>query len=114
MEIKGKGELLRIYIGEGDKLKGSVLYEKIVMQMRKLGIAGCTVLRGIEGYGAGSRVIHKSNFLRLSEDLPVLIEIVDSTERIELAIKEIENMLEQAGCGVLMTREKVDIIQYKP
>jgi hypothetical protein len=113
MEIKGRGELLRVFIGEGDKYRGGLLYEKMVLRMRELGIAGCTVVRGIEGFGAGS-VIHKTNLLRLSEDLPIIVEVVDTMERISMAIEEIEKMLNESGCGALMTREKVDIIRYNP
>lgn len=114
MEIRGEGELLRVFIGEGDSLRGRPLYETIVFALREGGIAGCTVLRGIEGYGAGSRVIHKANLLRLSEDLPVVVEVVDVAERIEKAQEMITHLLEEAGCGVLMTREKVQILQYRP
>lgn len=114
MEIKGSGKLLRVYIGENDRLKGEPLFEAIVKGLRQEGIAGATVLKGIEGYGAGSRVIHTARLLRLSEDLPILIEVVDTEAKIGRAIELIEAMLQEAGCGSLMTLEKVDIIRYQP
>ena len=89
MEIKGVGKLLRIYVGADDRLRGKPLFEAIVLQLREIGLAGATALRGIEGYGAGSRVVHTARLLRLSEDLPILVEVVDSEERIEQAVGEI-------------------------
>ena len=81
MKLPDEGELLRIFIGETDKYKGKPLYEAIVIKARELNLAGATVFRGIMGYGATSR-IHSIKLLRLSEDLPVLIEIVDSEDNI--------------------------------
>ena len=114
MEIKGAGKLLRIYVGVDDRLRGKPLFEAIVSQLREIGLAGATVLRGIEGYGAGSRVVHTARLLRLSEDLPILVEVVDSEQRIEQAVAAVEEMLEEANCGGLMTMEKVEIIRYRP
>ncbi len=114
MEIKGTGKLLRVYIGENDRYKGKPLFEAIVETLREKDVAGATVIRGIEGFGAGSRVIRTSRLLRLSEDLPVLIEVVDTEERIQLAIQLIEELVNEAGCGSLMTLEKVEIIRYHP
>lgn len=114
MEIKGSGKLLRIYIGEGDRYKGKSLFQAIVLQLREIGLAGATVIKGIEGFGADSRVLHTARLLRLSEDLPILVEVVDSDERIQLAIEVIEEILREAGCGSLMTLEKVEILRYKP
>ncbi len=113
MEIKGVGKLLRVYIGEGDRYKGQPLCEAIVLRLREIGLAGATVVRGIEGFGAGSR-LHTARLLRLSEDMPLLIEVVDTDERIQQAISEIESMLQEVGCGSLMTLEKVEIIRYNP
>jgi PII-like signaling protein len=114
MEIKGVGKLLRIYVGADDRLRGKPLFEAIVLQLREIGLAGATALRGIEGYGAGSRVVHTARLLRLSEDLPILVEVVDSEQRIEQAVAAVEEMLEEAKCGGLMTMEKVEIIRYRP
>ena len=113
MKIEGKGRLLRIYIGEKDRCKGKPLYEAIILKAKEMGLAGSTIIRGIEGFGAASRVIHKSSILRLSEDLPVLIEIVDREDRINEAIKAFKNMMDETGAGVLMTLEQVEIIRYR-
>jgi PII-like signaling protein len=80
MKIEGEGKLLRVFVGESDRWHGKPLYQAIVERVRAEGLAGATVLRGIEGFGADSR-LHTARILRLSEDLPVVIEIVDSAER---------------------------------
>ena len=81
MKLEGRGKLLRIYIGESDTWHGKPLYQAVVERVREEGLAGATVLRGIEGFGRTSR-LHTARILRLSEDLPILIEIVDTEERI--------------------------------
>jgi PII-like signaling protein len=98
-------------LGEADRLHGQQLFEAIVHLARSKGIAGATVLRGIEGFGAHSR-IHKSAILELSEDLPILIEIVDTSEKVEALVPEIDAVIEKANCGVMMTMEKVDVRKY--
>ena len=114
MEIKGSGKLLRVYINEDDRYQGRPLFEAIVLQLRETGLAGATVIKGIIGYGASSRVIHTARLLRLSEQLPLLIEVVDTDEKIRQAIIIIETMLEESRCGSLMTLEAVEIIRYTP
>jgi uncharacterized protein len=111
MKITGDGKLLRIFLGESDHHHGRVLYEVIVEKARTLGLAGATVLRGVEGYGARSR-IHTAKILRLSEDLPVVVEIVDSEEKILAALPEIDALIEAVGNGGLITLEKAEIIKY--
>lgn len=111
MKISGEGKLLRIFLGESDRYEGRPLYEAIVRKARELGLAGATVWRGIEGYGARSR-IHTAKILRLSEDLPVLVEIVDSEETIRAALPHFDAMIEAAGSGGLVTLEKAEIIKY--
>ena len=113
-EIKGKGKLLRVYVGADDHLHGKPLFEAIVIELRKHGLAGATVIRGIEGFGADSKVIHSARLLRLSQDLPVLVEVVDTEEKISQAVEVIEEILEESDCGSLMTLEKVEIIRYQP
>lgn len=113
MKIEGEGKLLRIFVGESDKIHTKSLFEAIVEKARELGLAGSTVLRGIEGFGANSR-IHTAKILRLSEDLPIVIEIVDSNERINSALPVIEGMIDESNCGVLMTLERAEIIKYTP
>ena len=108
MKISEDGQLLRIFIGESDRWHGQPLYEAIVLKAREMGIAGATMLRGLMGFGAASR-IHTAKILRLSEDLPIIIEIVDSAEKIELLLPVIDEMV---GEG-LVTVEKVRILQYR-
>jgi hypothetical protein len=111
MKITGEGKLLRIFIGESDRCHGRPLYEALVEKARALGLAGATVWRGIEGYGARSR-IHTAKILRLSEDLPIIVEIVDSDEKIRAALPELDAMIEATGSGGLVTLEKTEIIKY--
>jgi len=108
MKIEGEAELLRIFIGESDKRGSKPLYEVIVEEARKRGLAGATVLHGVLGFGANSR-IHTAKILRLSEDLPVIIEIVDKPERIAMFLPDLDKML---GEG-LITLEKVRVIAYR-
>jgi hypothetical protein len=108
MKLPSEAERLRIYIGESDKFEGRPLYEVIVEQARRHGLAGATVLRGTLGYGANSR-IHSAKVTRLSEDLPMVIEIVDKPDRIATLLPEIDSML---GEG-LVTRERVQVILYR-
>jgi len=94
MKITGKARVLRIYIGESDKWHGQPLYMAILLKAREMGLAGGTILRGIAGYGANSR-IHTANILRLSEDLPIVIEIVDSQEKIEHFLLVVDEMVQE-------------------
>ncbi len=103
-----EGHLLRIFVGEGDKHDGTPLYEWIVKQARQPGLAGATVLRGLEGFGAHSR-IHTAKILQLSEDLPIVIEIVDTKEKIEAFLPLVDGAI---GEG-LATLEKVQIRFYR-
>jgi PII-like signaling protein len=111
MQIKGEAKLLRIFVGESDKIHSTTVYEKIVMEARKTELAGATVFKGIMGFGGRSR-IHTSKILRLSEDLPLIIEIVDEEAKIDLFIPTIERIFEEANCGGLITLEKAEIIKY--
>lgn len=99
---------MRIFVGESDKRGGRPLYEVIVEEARKRGLAGATVLRGFLGFGANSR-IHTAKILRLSEDLPVVIEIVDGEERIEAFLPDLDGMLEEG----LVTVERVRVFAYR-
>jgi PII-like signaling protein len=112
MKTADPGKLLRIYIGESDQYHGHPLYEMILLKAKEMGLSGGTVIRAIQGFGAQSAIIHKAKILRLSEDLPILIEMVDTPDRIREAIDEIEKMIDDHGCGVLMTVERVEIIRY--
>jgi hypothetical protein len=108
MRIDGEGQLLRIFIGESDHWQGRPLHESIVLTAREHGLAGATVLRGMAGYGASSR-IHTTKILRLSEDLPILIEIVDKSERIESFLPKLDQMVAEG----MITLEKVNVLAYR-
>lgn len=109
MQKESTGILLRIFIGESDKYEGKPLYRYLTEYLRENGFAGVTVLRGITGFGKASK-IHSSDLLDLSSDLPVVIEVVDTSEKIELLKKVFDesNMIPSA----LITEEKVTIIKY--
>ena len=109
MTLSEEGYLLRIFIGESDKHAGKSLYEWIVIQARQQGLAGATVLRGIMGFGANSRVIHTFKIERLSEDLPIIIEMVDTREKLEKFLDSIDREI-HAG---LATLEKAQVRFYR-
>lgn len=108
MKVEGEGQLLRIFVGESDRWEGEPLYEAIVRRAREEGLAGATVLRGSEGFGAHSR-IHTTKILRLSADLPMVIEIVDRPERIQDFLPVLDEMVTEG----MMTLEKVRIVAYR-
>lgn len=108
MKLPSEGFLLRIFIGESDRWHHRPLYEAIVMKARELGLAGATVLRGPMGFGANSR-LHTAKILRLSEDLPLIIEIVDSKEKIDALLPHLDEMVDEG----LVTLERVQIIHYR-
>jgi uncharacterized protein len=108
MVLPKEGSLLRIFIGESDKHEGMPLYEWIVRKARERGLAGATVLRGLEGFGAHSRV-HTAKILRLSTDLPIVVEIVDSLEKIEAFLPAVDGAIREG----LATLEKVRIRFYR-
>jgi PII-like signaling protein len=108
MKLEGTGLLVRIYLGESDQWHGKPLYQAIVERLRSRGLAGATVLRGIEGFGAKQH-LHSTRLLSLSEDLPILIEVVDEEAKIRDVLPELDEML---GDG-LMTLEKVEVIAYR-
>jgi len=111
MHIKREAKLLRIFIGDSDKISAFPVYEHIVIEAKKSGLAGATVLKGIMGYGGSSR-IHTAKILRLSEDLPVIIEIVDEMEKIENFLPILDKIFEEANCAGLITIEKAEVIKY--
>ncbi len=108
MMESGEAVLLRVFLGENDRFEGKPLYEAIVSKARELHLAGATVLRGPMGFGKKS-VLHTAKVLRLSEDLPIVVEIVDKQEKIDLLLAELEHMV---GEG-LATLEKVRVIWYR-
>ena len=106
-----RAQLLRIFIGEKDKLGPIPVYEKIVVLASENKLAGATVYKGIMGFG-GTSVIHTSKVLRLSEDLPLVIEIVDSEEKIQNFLPVLEDLLEKSNSGGLVTLEQATIIKH--
>ncbi len=107
-KFEGEQTLMRIHIGESDKWHGQPLYKAIVEKLRREQFSGVTVLRGVGGYGSSSRY-HTDTILRLSQDLPVVIEVVESAERIEAMLPQLDEMVE----GGLITLEKVRVITYR-
>lgn len=106
--MEGEGKLLRLFIGESDTWHGKPLYQAIVERVREEGLAGATVIRGIEGFGADSH-LHTSRILRLSEDLPVVIEIVDTPDRIDRVVPLLDEMVSEG----MLTLERVQIVSYR-
>jgi PII-like signaling protein len=108
MKIPTEGKLLRVFVGESDRWEGRPLYEAIVARARAAGLAGATVWKGFMGFGGHSRV-HTASVLRLSEDLPIVIEIVDATERIEAFLPELDAMVHEG----LVTLERAEVFLYR-
>ncbi len=108
MKLPEEGVLIRIFVGESDKLKGIPLYEAIILEARRLNIAGGTVFRGIMGFGANSRM-HTSKILRLSEDMPMVVEIVDTAEQIEKLMPFLDKNVKEG----LITKEIAHVIKYR-
>lgn len=108
MKIEGKGKLLKIFIGESDKWHHEALYHAIIRKIKENGLAGATTVRGIEGFGANSR-IHTNSIEVFSHDLPIVIEVIDKEERINEILKVIEPMITE---GIIVIMHDVEIIKY--
>lgn len=108
MTLRGEAKLVRIFIGESDHWNGRPLHEALVQKARQMGLAGATVIRGIEGYGARS-VLHTTRILRLSQDLPIVIEIVDTPEKVDDFCETATEMVQKG----LVTTQKVEILKYQ-
>ncbi len=108
-KFEGERTLMRIHIGESDKWRGKPLYEAIIELLRREGFSGATVLRGVGGFGSAS-VYHTDKILRLSQDLPIVIEVVEYTEKIQQLLPRLDEMIG----GGLITLEKVHVILYRP
>lgn len=108
-QFKGERTLMRVFIGESDKHQGKLLYEALLHLFRTRGLAGATVLRGVAGFGASSTV-HTEKVLRLSLDLPIVIEVVETEETIQAILPELEGMIG----GGLITLERARVIMYRP
>ena len=107
--FKGERTLMRIFIGESDKYQGKPLYQALVEKLRSKGLAGATVLRGITGFGASS-TLHTDKVLRLSLDLPIIIEIVETEQAIQSILPDLDEMVG----GGLITLERARVIMYRP
>ena len=107
--FKGERTLMRIFIGEGDKYRGKPLYEALLNLFRERGIAGATVVRAIAGYGSSSKV-HTEKVLRLSVDLPIIVEVVETAEAIESVLPDLDEMIG----GGLITLERAQVVMYRP
>jgi uncharacterized protein len=112
MELNRESKLLRIFIGEIDKVGHQPLYEAILFAAKKRGMAGCTVMRGVMAYGASSTV-HTTKLIEISQDLPIIIEIVDHEEKVNAFVEEVDTLMEQANCGGLVTLEKAKVLYYR-
>jgi len=114
MEFAGERTLMRVFIGESDrcrsgKHRGKPLYEAILLMLRESGFAGATVVRGVAGFGASAR-IHTEKVLRLSLDLPIIVEVVETEEKIQDALPELDNLID----GGLITLERARVVLYRP
>ena len=112
-KLAKNSKLLRIFIGEQDKVGHRPLYEALVYEARKRGLAGATVLRGVLSFGASSR-IHAAKLLELSTDLPIVVEIIDQTKTIDDFLSAANQLIEEAGCGALVTLETIEVTHYSP
>ncbi|HLD74795.1 MAG TPA: DUF190 domain-containing protein [Bdellovibrionota bacterium] len=106
-KIEGEQYLMRIFIGESDKYGGKTLYQYLVELFKKEKLAGTTVLRGVAGFGAKSH-LHTDSILRLSSDLPIIIEVIDTKEHLDTVLKKIDSIIQEG----LITLEKVNVIKY--
>ena len=113
MEISGQAVLLRVFIGESDKLGHLPLYEVIVKEARDAGLAGATVLKGVLGFGASSR-IRTAKILDLSADMSMVVEIVDEETKVTAFRQKLADLFEEANCGGLVTLENIRVVRYLP
>ena len=112
MELQGQSKLLRIFLGESDRIGHRSLYDAILMAAKEKGLAGGTVLKGVMSFGASTR-IHRSRIIEVSEDMPIVVEIVDTAEKIDAFLDTVNELFEECGRGGLITVEKVDVLYYK-
>jgi hypothetical protein len=111
MQVPAEAVLLRVFIGESDRRGQQPLYEAIVLAAREAHLAGATVLRGPMGFGHSSR-LHTAKLMRLSEDLAMIIEIVDKEDRLNAFLPTLESMMQESGGSGLVTLERVQVLQY--
>lgn len=112
MKISGKTGILKIYVGESDKVNGRALFEEIIFEARKAGIAGATAYKGIMSFGA-SHSIHTMKIFALSNDLPVSIEIIDNREKLNEFLKTVNKLMDKSKKGGLVTFHEIDVLRYE-
>ena len=112
MKISGKAGVLKIYVGESDKVHGRALFEEIIFEARKAGIAGATAYKGIMSYGA-SHSIHTMKIFALSNDMPVAIEIIDNKDILNEFLKTVNELMDKSKKGGLVTFHEVDVLRYE-
>jgi PII-like signaling protein len=110
-QLSADSQLLRIFIGENDKVDHRPLYEALLFAAKQEALAGATVLRGIMAYGASSR-IHTAKLIDISQDLPIVVEIVDHKDKIDHFMVTVKALMDRAGCGGLITMEKAQVLYY--
>ena len=112
MKISGKAGVLKIYVGESDKVYGRALFEEIIFEARKAGIAGATAYKGIMSYGA-SHSIHTMKIFALSNDMPVIIEIIDNKDILNEFLKTVNELMDKSKKGGLVTFQELDVLRYE-
>ena len=112
MENNNDVKLLRIFVGESDKFEQKPLYESIVFEAKRQGLSGATVTRGVMGFGANS-IVHSAKLFEISSDLPMIIEVVDTEEKVKAFVSFVEDLFEKSKSGGLITVEKAEVIRYK-
>jgi uncharacterized protein len=112
MKIEGRAGILKIYVGESDKVQGRPLFEEIVFEARKAGMAGATVFKGIMSFGA-SHSVHTLKIFALSGDLPIAVEIVDTVEKLDKFASRVNELMDQSQKGGLITFQEVDVLRYE-
>ncbi len=112
MKITGKAGMLKVYVGESDKVHGRLLYEEIVFEARKAGMAGATAIKGIMSFGA-SHSIHTMKIFSLSSDIPVVIEIIDTIEKLDIFASKVNELLDQGKKGGLVIFQEIDVLRYE-
>lgn len=112
-QLPSDAKLLRIFIGENDKVDHRPLYEALLFAAKKQGLGGATVMRGIMAYGASTQV-HTAKLIDISQDLPIVVEIVDQEDNINAFLDTVNELMDKAGCGGLVTLEKAQVLYYKP
>ncbi len=112
MNISGKAGVLKMYVGESDKIHGRALFEEIIFEARKAGLAGATAYKGIMSFGA-SHSVHTQKIFALSGDMPVAIEIIDNKEKLEKFLETANNLMNQSKKGGLITYQDIDVLRYE-